>query len=111
LRLAPVRDFGHHPNRRSFFGLPSWEVVMTELVIASIEKNSREVLRVTLDDFKGHRLVNLRGDYRPGKHGLALRVDKLEGLIAALIDAQAQANQVGWLAPATSSGICRRDLQ
>jgi hypothetical protein len=91
---------------------------MTELVIASIDKNSREVLRVTLDDFKGHRLVNLRvwfktaeGDYCPGKHGVALRIDKLEGLIAALIDAHARANQVGWLAPAISSGMRRRDLQ
>jgi hypothetical protein len=91
---------------------------VTQRLIASIEKNSREVLRVTLDDFKGHRLVNLRawfktaeGDYRQGKQGVALRIDKLEGLIAALIDAHAQANQVGWLAPAISSGIRRRDLQ
>ena len=91
---------------------------MTQRLIASIEKNSRQILRVTLDDFKGHRLVNLlvwfktaEGDYCPGRHGVTLRINKLERLIAALMDAHAQANQVGWLAPAISSGIRQRDMQ
>ncbi|EYD75011.1 hypothetical protein Rumeso_03435 [Rubellimicrobium mesophilum DSM 19309] len=42
----------------------------------SLRKNSREELRVSLDEFKGHRLLNLRvwfegddGQMRPGKQG------------------------------------------
>jgi len=91
---------------------------MTQRFIASIEKNSREVLRVTLEDFKGHRLVNLRvwfksteGDFRPGKHGVAIRIDKLDALISALVEAHGKANEVGWLPPAIRSAILRRDLQ
>jgi hypothetical protein len=91
---------------------------MTERLIASIEKNTREVLRVTLDDFKGHRLVSLRvwfktpeGDLRPGKDGVAIRIDKLDALISALVGAHGEANEVGWLQPAIRQAILRRDLQ
>jgi hypothetical protein len=56
-----------------------------------IEKNAREEVRISLETFKGHDLVNLRvwfraedGSMRPGKAGLTLRVDKLKQLIEAL---------------------------
>jgi len=57
----------------------------------AIRKNAREEIRITLDDFKGHQLVNLRvwfdagnGDYRPGKQGVAFRLDLLPEVLKAL---------------------------
>lgn len=58
--------------------------------IATIRKNTREEIRISIDDFKGHRLCNLRVWYldgdemRPGKHGLALRLDLLPEILSAL---------------------------
>lgn len=56
-----------------------------------IRKNSREELRVTVEDFRGHRLVNFRvwfraddGTMRPGRQGVALRVELLSELLSAL---------------------------
>lgn len=65
--------------------------------IAIIPKNSREELRVTLDQYQGHSLVNLRiwfeaedGAMRPGRQGLAFRVALLPEVLAALQAAQGQ---------------------
>jgi len=63
--------------------------------IAEITKNARETLRVSIDDYHGHRLVNLRvwyatddGEMRPGKAGLALRPELLPELLNALQSAR-----------------------
>ena len=79
---------------------------MSELLIATIEKNSREALRITLGEFKGHRLVNLRvwfraedGEMRPGNSGVAIKVEKLEELLSALMRARGEAHAVHWLGP------------
>jgi hypothetical protein len=81
---------------------------MTERLIAEIEKNSREQLRITLGEFKGHRLINLRvwflaedGKMRPGNSGVAIKIDRLEALISALLRSRGEANELGWLPPAT----------
>ncbi|MFC0339776.1 transcriptional coactivator p15/PC4 family protein [Paracoccus niistensis] len=57
----------------------------------AIRKNAREEIRITLDDFKGLQLVNLRvwfdagnGEYRPGKQGVAFRLDLLPEVLEAL---------------------------
>ena len=70
--------------------------------IATIPKNSREELRVSLDHFRGHDLVNLRvwfdageGEMRPGKKGLAVRIAHLPDLIGALHDARQAAEGIG----------------
>lgn len=59
--------------------------------MAAIRKNAREEIRITLDDFRGYQLVNLRvwfdagdGEYRPGKQGLAFRADLLSEVLEAL---------------------------
>jgi hypothetical protein len=64
--------------------------------IATFRKNSREEVRVSLDDFKGHQLVNVRvwfeaedGEMRPGKQGLAIRRELLPELAAALNQVEA----------------------
>lgn len=59
-------------------------------MIAAIPKNAREEIRVSVDDFQGHRLCNVRvwyregDDFRPGKQGIALRLDLLPQLVTAL---------------------------
>lgn len=62
--------------------------------VAMLPKNKGEELRVTVDDFKGHRLLNLRVGYRaedgkmwPGKQGLALRLDLAADLAEAIREA------------------------
>lgn len=71
--------------------------------IASFPKNSREEVKISLDQFNGHDLVNIRvfyrtesGDTRPGKQGLAIKVELLPDLMAALeITKQALTAKVG----------------
>jgi hypothetical protein len=70
--------------------------------IATIRKNSTETLHVSLDDFRGRSLINLRvfftaedGSQRPGKAGVALRVEALPELRAAILEAEAEALRLG----------------
>ncbi len=61
------------------------------ILVAEIEKNSREVYRVTRRTFKSYRLVDVRvwyddpdtGEPRPGK-GVAIKAELLPQIIAAL---------------------------
>jgi hypothetical protein len=50
-------------------------------VIAQFEKNATEVVRVSLTEYRGHKLLDLRvyysddeGQYRPTKKGISLAV-------------------------------------
>lgn len=59
--------------------------------LAKFPKNSREEVRVSLDELHGHILVSTRvfyrnetGEMRPGKQGLAIRIQQLPDLIDAL---------------------------
>jgi hypothetical protein len=60
----------------------------------AIAKNAREEIRISVDEFKGHRLCNLRVWYldgdelRPGKQGIALRLELLPQLLEALREVQ-----------------------
>jgi hypothetical protein len=56
----------------------------------AIPKNAREEIRVSVDDYRGIPLANIRvwyldGDeYRPGKQGIALRRELVPQLIDGL---------------------------
>jgi Transcriptional Coactivator p15 (PC4) len=73
--------------------------------VADVPKNSREVLRIQLTEFKGYELVNLRifyrpddgEDLRPGNKGFTLRVEKLLELRAAIDKAIERARADGLL--------------
>jgi len=72
----------------------------TDTLIATIGKNSREEVRVSLTEFKGHRLVDVRtyasfdeGGVRATKKGVSIKVDKLGDLISALQQAAATAKE------------------
>ena len=50
-------------------------------IIAQFEKNATEVVRVSLTEYRGHKLIDLRvyysddeGQYRPTKKGVSLAV-------------------------------------
>ena len=56
-----------------------------------VPKNAREVYRLERQLFLGHDLLNIRvffddgtGEYRPGKQGIAVRVERLPELLAAI---------------------------
>ena len=57
----------------------------------TIAKNSREVIRIERQDYKGHDLINISvfytdaaGELRPGKHGLAFKATLLPEVLMAL---------------------------
>lgn len=60
-------------------------------LIADIEKNSREIIRVEVTEFKGRELINLRiwysdfdGSYKPTQKGVALDINQFEKLKDAI---------------------------
>lgn len=78
----------------------------SHLVIASLDKNRSEHLRVALDEFRGHRLLDLRitveltsssGIQTPTKKGVSVGVHMLPELRQALEEAESQARELGWL--------------
>jgi len=72
--------------------------------IAEFTKNSRETVRVRLQEFKGHKLLQLRswaktkdGTEIPTKSGIALQVSLIGDLRDALDKAELAAREMGWL--------------
>ena len=77
---------------------------MSDTMIAQLTKNGSERLHISLGQFNGYELVQQRvyfdaggGEFRPGKQGLALRVEMLPALIDALVEAKAEAERQGLL--------------
>lgn len=61
-------------------------------VVATFEKNSREEVRVSVDEFRGRKIINVRVYYRgdagqwlPGKQGFAIGVDRYRDLAEAVL--------------------------
>jgi hypothetical protein len=80
----------------------------TLLVIGEEFLNSRDVLRVALDQFKGRRTVDIRKHYKredgtvaPTRKGLTLSIDRLPAL-AELITAALDRARADGLLPAVS---------
>jgi hypothetical protein len=68
-------------------------------LIAEWPRNAREVIRIRLDTFNGHDIVDLRtwfraedGSLRPGRAGLTLSTRHLPALADALTKALASAS-------------------
>ncbi|WP_454917296.1 transcriptional coactivator p15/PC4 family protein [Xanthobacter sediminis] len=64
---------------------------MADRHIATIRKNAREEIRVSLGEYNGHQLFSARvwfeaddGSMRPSKAGLAFRVDRLPDFAEAV---------------------------
>jgi len=78
-----------------------------EAPIATIRKNSREEIRVSLGEYQGHSVAHVRvwfkasdGAMRPSKSGLAFRVDLLPEIARAIGEARDQAESLGLVSPA-----------
>ncbi|WP_380729521.1 transcriptional coactivator p15/PC4 family protein [Paenirhodobacter populi] len=63
--------------------------------LGTIAKNSREEIRLTVETFKGMELVNIRvwyqdtaGEYRPGRNGIAFKLELLPEVQTALSKAR-----------------------
>ncbi len=61
-------------------------------LVAQFEKNAKEEVRVSIDEFRGRKIINMRVYYRsdsgkwlPGKQGLALAVDRYRDLADAVL--------------------------
>lgn len=59
--------------------------------LAVFKKNDREQVKILVSDFRGRRILNIRvfyldqsGDWLPSKKGLAIALEKLPVLLAAL---------------------------
>lgn len=81
---------------------------MSEVLhIATVEKNSREEVRITLDEYQGHQLCDVRiyADFQAGpvsmrgptKKGVSFSTSKLPALIEALEAARSEAERRGLL--------------
>lgn len=69
-------------------------------LVAEIEKNAREVYRVSLAEYKGNRYIDLRiwyaagADWKPGK-GITIKPDCLSPILEALRPAGEQFHGAG----------------
>lgn len=60
-------------------------------LIAELQKNSRERLRITMDQYKGHEYIGIRiwfvvedGQYQPSRSGVTLKPSLISQLVQAL---------------------------
>jgi hypothetical protein len=75
-----------------------------DINVTEFTKNSRETVRVGLSEFKGHKLLQIRawvsrddGTAIPTRAGIALRVELIADLRAALDQVERKARELGWL--------------
>ena len=75
-----------------------------EIIIAEWRKNTREILRVRFDNYKGNAVICIRvwyadkdGILKPGRGGLTVSVRHLPALASALAKALEMANAAGFL--------------
>jgi hypothetical protein len=81
--------------------------------VAQFEKNSKEEVRVSIDDFRGTKLINIRvyyrspnGEWLPGKQGVALKVDRYRDLASAILQLGETLQEQGLL-PAAGAANAR----
>jgi hypothetical protein len=72
------------------------------VIIAQWRRNSRERVRVTLDEYQGHRTIDVRtwfqsdhGELKPTRTGITIGIKHLPRLARALADALAKARELG----------------
>jgi len=78
----------------------------TAILIGEFQANSRETVRVSLDEFRGYRLINFRkwfighdGKPRPGRGGIAVQIRHLPTLAELIAQALERAQSEGLLDP------------
>lgn len=60
-------------------------------IIAEVEKNSKERIRISIEEYKSHKFIDCRayyegsdGEWKPTRKGIALNADVIDEVIAAL---------------------------
>lgn len=73
-------------------------------VVAKFEKNSREEVWISLGEYHGRKIINVRvhyraedGEWRPGKQGLAVGVDKYRDLAEAILQLGKKLQEHGFM--------------
>lgn len=75
------------------------------IIVAEFERNSREVLRVSLDQYRGRDTLDIRiwfrdgAELKPGRKGLTMSVVHLPALAEGLQLALARAKAEGLIEP------------
>ena len=61
------------------------------MLIGEIQKNLKERIRVSIEEYRGHKFIDLRvyfeaenGEWKPTKKGIALNGDSIDAVIEAL---------------------------
>jgi hypothetical protein len=61
------------------------------VLICEVEKNTKERIRISIEDFKGHKFIDCRvyfqdeaGEWHPTKKGIALNADTVDEVIDGL---------------------------
>ena len=76
-----------------------------EKLITEFEKNSQEVIRVQLREFRGHQLLDVRvfyhpeegGEVRPSKKGISVSAELVPKIRAAIEEAEKALREAGVL--------------
>ena len=93
--IAPLNGKGNNSS------LPNPSIVFP-VVVAEWPRNKREVVRVSLDEYYGRKVIDCRswwysdeGELKPGRSGLTLTLKHLPNLAKGLADALARASALG----------------
>jgi Transcriptional Coactivator p15 (PC4) len=86
------------------------------IIVAEWQRNSREIIRVALDQYQGREIIDARvwwwddeGNWRPGRSGLTLSLKHLPALADGLVDALQRARALGLVDSATTAGTATKD--
>ena len=86
-------------------------MVKTERVVHEFDKNSRERIRISVRQFRGRRLVDIRvfvrkgGEWHPSKRGVAFAPDHLSELEIAVKNLRMTLSRVGRARNRTSESV------
>ena len=88
---AAASDHREHPGSIPWKNHKHKSEGRTTMLIAEIEKNSTERIRVAVTEYKGHKFIDCRvyfedgqGEWRPTKKGIALNGETILEVIEAL---------------------------
>jgi hypothetical protein len=80
------------------------------IIVAEWQRNSREIIRVALDQYQAREIIDARvwwrddeGNWRPGRSGLTLSRKHLPALAGGLVDALQRARALGLVESATTA--------
>src|SRR5260370_1236310 len=90
---------------------PEGDAARLPIIVAEWPRNSRELIRISLDHFNTCFTIDIRcwwrdpkGIFRPGRDGLTLAVEHLPKLVDVLKNALERAKMLGLIEPKGTTG-------